>query len=142
MLPAPTQLVRSFWDDPSDLIRRELGRLITPAVNDDEWVGKYPADIHEDDDAFHVETELPGFAKDQIDVSLEDNTLTITAQRKSEEKKGESHLHERRFTKIARSFKLPTPVDESKVVANLDHGVLYLTLPKRDEVKPRRIKVL
>ncbi len=141
MLPAPAQLVRSLFDDPTELLRREFGRYLTNPATDGDWIGKYPADVREDDDAFHVEAELPGFVRDEIDVSLEDGTLTITAQRKSEEKQGETHLHERRYTKVARSFRLPTPVDDTKVEAKLDHGVLHLTLPKRDEVKPRRIKV-
>ena len=143
MLPASPQLVRSFWEEPGDLLRRELGRLLTtPNNTEDDLVAKYPADIREDSDAYYVDAEMPGFAKGEIDVSLEDNTLNITAQRKCQEKKGEHHLRERRFTKVARSFRLPASVDESKVAAKLDHGVLHLTLPKQEEVKPRRINVV
>lgn len=142
MFHAPTQLVRSIWDDPSDTIRREMARVFGTPADQGCCVGKYPVDIREDKDSYHAEAELPGFTKDQINVSLEDGTLTITAQRDAEEKAGESHLTERRFTKVSRSFRLPTAIDESKVQARLDHGVLHLTLPKREEVKPRRIQVV
>ena len=102
----------------------------------------YPVDIREDDNHVYVEAELPGFNKDEIEVTMEQGVLTINAQRKHEERKGEEqHLTERRFTRVSRSFRLPTPVDEGNINASLDSGVLTLSLPKREEVKPRRIEV-
>jgi len=107
-----------------------------------EALGAYPVDIREDDTNVYVEAELPGFKRDEIDVTMEQGVLTINAQRKIEEKKGEEqHLTERRFTRVSRSFRLPTPVDENKIEAHLEEGVLTLSLPKREEVKPRRIEV-
>jgi len=104
-------------------------------------LGAYPVDIHEDDDHVYVEAELPGFDKDEVEVTLENGILRINAERKSEEKKGQPHLTERRFTRVSRAFSLPTTVDEGKVDAKLNDGVLNLTLDKRDEVKPRKIQV-
>ena len=102
----------------------------------------YPVDIREDDNHVYVEAELPGFNKDEIEVTMEQGVLTINAQRKIEERKGEEqHLTERRFTRVSRSFRLPTPVDEGNIDAHLESGVLTLSLPKREEVKPRRIEV-
>lgn len=101
----------------------------------------YPVDIREEEDQIVVEAELPGFKKDEINVSMEQGVLTINAERKPEESKGEKHLTERRYTRVTRSFRLPIAVDENKVDAQLKEGVLTLTLPKREEVKPRRIEV-
>ena len=80
--------------------------------------------------------------KDQVNVTLEEGVLRINAQRQSKtEDKRETHLTERRFTRVSRAFTLPTAVNEDRVKANLTDGVLHLTLSKREEVKPRRIQV-
>jgi HSP20 family protein len=140
MLPA-IRTRRSVLDSPFDLLRQ-----FDRAINDwdDNVMGAYPVDIREDHDALYVDAELPGFTKDQVDVSVENGVLTITAQRNADEKKteqGQMHLHERRFTRVSRSFSLPNTVDTGKVDARLEHGVLHLKLTKRDEVKPRKITV-
>src|SRR5690606_7809254 len=95
----------------------------------------------EEDDHITVEAELPGFKRDEISVTMEQGVLTIDAERKVEEKKGHPQLNERRWTRVTRSFRLGQAVDEGKVDAKLEDGVLTLTLPKREEVKPRRIEV-
>lgn len=136
-------------DSPFDVLQREIDRAFDRAwgwSDDGGAAGRtaaYPVDIRETDEAIVVEAELPGFKKDEIEVSMEQGVLSINAQRKAaEEHKGEQeHLTERRFTRVSRSFRLPLPVDESQVNAQLDGGVLTLTLPKREEVKPRRIEV-
>lgn len=137
----PTQLSRHLWDDPTETMRKELSRWFGGGFNEADWVAKYPVDIRETEDAYIVEAEMPGFTKDQISISLENGTLAISAERKSEQQKGEQHLKERRYTKVARSFTLPTRVDESRVDAKLENGVLHLTLPKSEEVKPRKIAI-
>ena len=108
-----------------------------------EVTGAYPVDIREDDDAIHVDAEMPGFKQDEIDVSIDKGVLRITAERETPEasEKETSHLNERRFTRVERAFTLPTPVDEDSVDARLGDGVLHLTLPKTGERKPRRIEV-
>src|SRR5262245_27613163 len=136
-----TLMRRNAWD-PFAAMRRELGNWIGQcAAGGDEVVRHYPVDIHEDKDFIHVHAEMPGFKKDEIEVTLENGVLSIGAQRKSEEVKGESHLSERRFTRIARAFTLPNTVDEGKVEASLVDGVLTLKLHKREEVKARKIQV-
>lgn len=137
--------------DPVEL----LGRDFEGAFN--RWLGvrdgngsqsfaPYGVDIREDGDHFYVEAELPGFRKDEVDITLENQTLTISAERKyetkpSDERKGELLLHERRYTRFLRSFTLPPTVDEGSVNARLQDGVLTVTITKREETKPRKIKV-
>jgi len=135
------------WSDPFENLHREfdrmLGRLV-PAGEADGGEGpavSYPVNIDEDADNVYVEAEMPGFTKGDVDVTLENGVLTITGERKAEEPKGERHLHERRYTRLQRSFTLPQTVDESNVDAKLENGVLKLTLQKREESKPRKIQV-
>ncbi|MCC7192514.1 MAG: Hsp20/alpha crystallin family protein [Phycisphaeraceae bacterium] len=130
-------------ESPLDNLQDEFNRTLSRWWSDGDRsvTGIYPVDIREDNDHIYVEAELPGFKKEDVEITLENGLLHIVAQRKVEEKKGESHLAERRFTRVARSFTLPNTVDETKVDARLDSGVLHLTLNKREEVKPRKIEV-
>ena len=131
------------WDTPFDLLRdvdRALGGRFN--LDNDDLTAKYPVDIHEDADGLTVSAELPGFTKDQAEISIDQGVLTIAAQREQAEKpEGTTHLHERRFTRVRRQFTLPTTVDSANVDATLADGVLTLRLAKKEEVKPRKIVV-
>jgi HSP20 family protein len=123
-----------------------LGRLFGPAQGDGgHRLAPYAVDVREDADHFYVQAELPGFRKEDVDITLENQTLTISAERKEEQDekgpKGELLLHERRYNRFLRSFTLPPTVDEQTVNAKLDNGVLTITLNKREETKPRKISV-
>ena len=148
----PTRVNRGAGTvDPSELLQREFDGMFN------RWMGgrdggaggaalaPYGVDIREDADHFYVEAELPGFKKEEVDITLENQTLTIAAERRSdarqEGKKGELLLHERRYSRFLRSFTLPPTVDEQSVNAKLADGVLTITLNKREETKPRKIKV-
>lgn len=108
---------------------------------DDICVGAYPVDIHEEKEHLYVEAELPGFSKDEINVTLEDFILTIEANRKPSKADGAKHLTERRYTHVTRRFRLPKSVSRSNVDAKLDQGVLTLKLGKRKVVNPQKIEV-
>jgi HSP20 family protein len=112
----------------------------------DGGFANYPVDVREDADHIYVEAELPGFRKEDVDVTLENQTLTISAERKSETKPegkqpGDMLLHERRYSRFLRSFTLPPTVDEQSVKASLNDGILSIVLSKREETKPRKIQV-
>jgi len=130
-------------DRPVDVFD-ELNRMLSKAwldEGDSGGFGAYPVDIREDDDHVYVDAELPGFTNRDVEVTLENGVLRIAAERQTENKKGQTHLFERRFTRINRAFTLPTTVNEDKVDAKLTDGVLHLTLHKREEVKPRKIAI-
>ncbi len=134
------------WYDPASLAETELERLFHRLRGEtldpeDEMSGAYPVDVEESDGEIRVEAELPGFNRDEVDVTLDDGLLTISAERKTEEKKGKKHLSERRFTHVERSFRLPTSVDESAAEARLDKGVLHLRLPKSSESQAKHIEL-
>lgn len=143
MLPTRRR-TSSCWLSPLDFWSDDLGRFVSRWCGDGEEVtaGTYPVDVHEDENHIFIDAELPGFTKDEMEVTFENGVLSIHAEHKSKEKeKGQAHLAERRFTRVARNFALPTAIDEDKIRGNLDNGVLHLTLDKREEVKPRRIMV-
>ena len=104
----------------------------------------FGVDIREDADHLYVEADLPGFKKDEVDITLENQTLTIAAERRLEQKDNNESgylLNERRYSRFLRSFTLPPTVDEKSVQAKLENGVLTVTLNKREETKPRKITV-
>jgi HSP20 family protein len=144
MFPTVLRRVDNRWEDPISVMQREFDRAFNRLQRyegEGELTGAYPVDIREDQDRIYVDAEMPGFTKDQVHIMLEQGVLTITGERKAEQTEGEKHLTERRFTRVSRSFNLPTTVDESKVQAKLEDGVLHLTIEKKPEVKPRRIEI-
>jgi HSP20 family protein len=143
----PTRVTRALLADPTNM-QREFDTMLNRFFNPEPagHIMPYGVDIREDADHFYVEAELPGFKKDEVNVTLENQTLNIIAERntetaKGDESKGEMLLQERRWGRYQRSFTLPPTVDESKVDAKLADGVLTITLNKREEVKPRKITV-
>src|SRR5687767_10004368 len=145
----PTRVHRN-QGDPFELAQREfdsmLGRFLAGGGRETNGSGGYLApyavDVREDQDHIYVEAELPGFKKEEIDVTMENQQITIAAERKDEnEQKGEHLLRERRYTRFLRSFTLPPTVDEQSVSAKLTDGVLAITLNKREETKPRKVNV-
>ncbi len=102
-----------------------------------------PVDIQETDDAYHLHAELPGLTKDDIQITLENNVLRLSGERKLEKdvKKENYHRIERTYGTFSRSFALPTQVSSDKVEAKFDNGVLSVVVPKAEQAKPRRISI-
>jgi HSP20 family protein len=143
----PTRVTHALLADPQNW-QRDFDTMLNRFFNPEHamQIQPYGVDIREDADHFYVEAELPGFRKEDVNVTFEDQQLTIQAERKEEKreegkKKGEPLLQERRWGRYVRSFTLPPTVDATKVDAKLADGVLTITLTKREEVKPRRITV-
>jgi HSP20 family protein len=130
-------------------LRDELDRLFEAplaefARNNQLLSGWTPAlDVYEQKDNVVVRVELPGMKKEDIEVSLHDNTLSISGERKHEEthKDQEVYRAERFFGRFQRSVVLPTLVSADKVKAQYKDGVLTVTLPKSEEAKPKHIDV-
>ena len=145
-MPLPARVARAFID-PVEGFSRDfdvLNRFFNGGQNQGERLAPYGVDIRENGDQLVVEAELPGFTKDQVDITLENQTLTIAAERRFEPKEnndGGYLLNERRYSRFLRSFTLPPTVDEKSVQAKLENGVLTVTLNKREETKPRKISV-
>ena len=100
-------------------------------------------DVAEKGDVFTVKASLPGISPDDLNVTLEDNVLTIQGEVKEDETIEESnyHIRERRTGSFSRSVRFPVPVESDKVEAEFENGVLTLSIPKAEAVKPKRIAV-
>ena len=141
------------WNPTSDMMSHRMGRLF------DEMLGNgfrrtleerslrgawMPAiNILERDEAVVMTADLPGLKPEDVEVTVDEGTLTIRGERKLEEaSEGETyHRVERHYGAFERSFNLPTSIDSSKIEARFSNGEMILTLPKREEAKPRSIKV-
>jgi len=102
-----------------------------------------PVDVYEDEHQITLKIEVPGIEEKDIDVRIEDNTLTVHGERKFEKEEKEENYRrvERQYGSFTRSFTLPTTVDAEKVSADYDKGVLKIHLAKKAEAKPKQIKV-
>jgi HSP20 family protein len=100
-------------------------------------------DLYDQNDEFIVKAEIPGLAKEEVDVSIEGNTLTIKGEKKKQEevKRQDYYYSERSFGAFSRTVELPSPVQPDKVNATFTNGVLEIRLPKTEEAKKNVIKV-
>ena len=150
----PTRVSRGIATiDPFEAAQREFDTALSRFFGGREQNGgqaggwaPYAVDVREDADHIYVEADLPGFKKDEVDVTLENQTLTISAEHREERNEGDGNkgdylLRERRYNRFMRSFTLPPTVDDQKVQAKLNDGILVITLNKREETKPRKVQV-
>ena len=134
-----------FWKEFSTLSNR-LNRLLdTPREDASDSLGTWsPAvDIFDKGNEVVIHAEVPGMKKEDIDVRVENNVLTIRGkkERKDEVREDGYFRTERVYGSFSRSFSLPTTVEVSKIAAEYRDGVLTLRLPKAEEAKPRQIEV-
>jgi len=102
-----------------------------------------PVDIYEDEHNIVLKIEVPGIDESDIDVLIQNNTLTVQGERKIEKEEKEENFRrvERQYGRFTRSFTLPSSVDPGQVSAHCDRGVLKINLAKRAEAKPTQIKI-
>ena len=126
----PGDLLDEFWRDLDFFPAR--GGDLTPRV-----------DVVETADAIRVTAELPGVKADEVEITVEGDTLTLRGEKREEheEKKKDYHRVERRYGAFSRSIHLPSSVDPDKVTARSKDGVLSIDIPKRGDAKPRKIKI-
>ena len=131
-------------------MQEQMNRLLNLSWNHDlagedikEGIWQPAVDIYETEDSIVIKAELPDVEQKDIEVKIEDNTLTIKGERKheGEVRKENYHRIERYFGSFQRSFTLPATVQQDNVSAACERGVLTITLPKKDDIKPKQIKV-
>ena len=148
----PTNLTR--WTPVMDPFRDRFARLFnqflgqalpstlpSEEVSNQRWAPS--VDIKETPDSLTLTAELPGLTKSDVQITIENQVLTISGERKFEkETKGETfHRIERAYGSFLRSFTLPANVQADKVDASFANGLLTVTLPKADEAKPRKVEI-
>jgi HSP20 family protein len=145
-----TQMTR--WDPLRDLatMQNRLNRFVresySPESPDETLMTTSfapPVDVYEDEHNITLKLEVPGIDEKDIDVRMENNTLTVHGERKFEKEEKEENFRrvERQYGSFTRSFTLPSSVDPGQVSANYDKGVLKINLAKKAEAKPKQIKV-
>lgn len=136
---SPLLEFEELYDRLDQLISQTMGEMAFPRESRLPWVPL--ADVCETEDSFVVEVELPGVSKDQIDVKLTDRELTISGESKEEEREARLHRRMRRMGRFEYRTLLPGEVNPDQVDAKLRDGVLTVTIPKAQAVKPRQIEV-
>jgi len=126
--------------DEMDRLARGMWDSWRPFTYDDSLVPQ--TDLYEEKDKLVVKTELPGINKEELDITLEGDRLTIKAEKKEEVSEDATHhTRERYYGQYFRSVTLPYPVKGNKISATFDNGVLEIRLPKAEEAKARRIEI-
>src|ERR1700760_1610708 len=102
-----------------------------------------PVDIYEDANRLVLKLEVPGIPQEDVQINLENQTLTFKGERKfvSDEKEENFHRIERRYGSFVRSFSLPSSIDTESARASYEHGVLSVTLSKKEAAKPKQLKI-
>ena len=133
------------WAGELNRLQSELDRAFGDRAGSSlTRVRAYPAvNLWEDDDNLYVESEVPGMEMEEFELFVnDDNQLTLQGERKQPSGKGDTrHREERQFGRFSRIIPLPVSVDGDKTAADYKAGVLRITLPKKEEAKPRRITV-
>src|SRR3977135_2502831 len=131
-------------------LQEEVNRLFSTNLNrsfGDEGIGRGAwnpsVDIYENKDQIVLEAELPGMNREDFDLTIENNVITLRGERRFEKKDDADNYHrvERAYGSFTRSFTLPQTVSGDGAIAEYRNGVLRVTLPKREETKARRIEV-
>jgi HSP20 family protein len=136
LAPALGSFTRSPWAG----LESEIDRLFETALGSfagSSAASQFPVDLYEDKDNTYVRAELPGVTREDIGVEMVEDYLTISAARKTAAAEGKG---EESFS-FSRSVSIPEAVQADKVTATYEDGVLTVTLPKREEAKPRKVAV-
>jgi HSP20 family protein len=132
----------SIQDEMNKLFDDFFGRpLVRTEWTEGVWTPS--VDVSEDKDNVIIKAEMPGMKKDDVKISVQDNMLILEGEKKQEKEEKEKNYHriERSYGSFCRSFQLPTTVKTDKIKASYKEGVLSVTLPKSEEVKPKEIPI-
>lgn len=138
--PRTASLVPAFGRSPWSGLEAEIDRLFEVATDGLNAAGsqhRFPVDLYEDKDNTYVRAELPGLAREDIAVEMVDGYLSINGTRKVTDEDGKVT----ESFSLSRSVAIPEAVQTDKVTAAYENGVLTVTLPKREEAKPRKVTI-
>jgi HSP20 family protein len=128
-----------------DRLNRAFGSTFGRGEREDESLAAWapPVDITEEKDRILITAELPGFKNDEISIQTENGMLTLSGERRFEKETSDKAYHrvERSYGRFVRSFSLPNNVDREKIQARFNDGLLQIELLKREDAKPRTIKI-
>ena len=138
---SPFREIDQLQGEMGGLFDWAFGRSGGSLLTESGWAP--PIDVLQDEDAFRVQVDLPGMKKEEIEITLDDNTLTIRGEKKreSETKEDDYYRTERFDGTFSRSLVLPSATDANKIEATYRDGVLDVVIPKSEEAKPKQIKI-
>ncbi len=139
----PLRDIVSIQDEMNQLFDDFFGRTPKRWFRPEEGLWTPNVDVSETKDEIVLTAEMPGMKKEDITLSVQDNVITLSGEKKSEEEKKDANFYrlERSFGSFCRSFTLPTPVEAEKIKASFKDGILKVTLPKSEKVKPKEIPI-
>lgn len=139
----PFQELHSMQDAINKLFDETFSQRSPKKHTDEGSIFSPLVDIYETKEEIKMDIELPGMKLDDIKVNIEEDYLIIEGERKdeTEEKDRSYHRVERIYGKFSRSFNLPSNIDKEKINASFNEGVLNITLPKKESVKPKQIPI-
>ncbi len=137
----PFRELRTMQDQMNRMLDMAWNREFGEELREGVW--QPPVDIYEDEHSVVIKAEIPDVEQKDIEVRIENNTLTLKGERKhsTDVKKENYYRVERYFGQFQRSFSLPHSINQDQVQASCDKGILTITLPKSKETKPKQISV-
>ena len=141
-------MYRTTAATPVFSLRREIDRLFddafggTASRNGTMWAP--PVDVRESQNELTLSLEVPGVSPDQIELTIDNGILTVKGEKREERKEGDEgqyHMLERTYGSFTRSFQLPKSLDESKIEAKHEHGILTIRIPKAALPQPKKIAI-
>jgi HSP20 family protein len=138
--PTPKNRLREFL--PANLA--EFDSLLSQVISSTNVrAGHCPAGIWEDEGSYHVELDMPGVSRDNVDITFDKGTLTVSAERKHEDSENtrKGWREERFYGKVTRSFTMPDTIDPDSISAQMNDGVLHMTVAKSPAAQPRKVEI-
>lgn len=125
------------------VLRREMNRLLDESTSESPRMWAPAVDVFENEREIVLHAELPGMKKEEIDIQLNGDTLTLSGERKQAAATRSEHYHriERKYGSWQRTFEIEVPLDSTGVSASYEDGVLTVRLPKQASVRPRQIPI-
>lgn len=141
----PDNFIKSVNDEISSILNRNFDSLFPEYINDEDISEKMamPVELHEHENEYCVNAELPGIKKEDLDIDLDKNHITINAKKEEEKEEDEKHYKksEFRYGEFSRTVYFPQEIDVEKTSAKLEHGILKIKVPKKEVEKDRTKKL-
>ncbi len=135
----PDNFIKSVNDEISSILNRNFDSLFPEFINDEDVSEKYamPVELHEHEKEYVVNAEIPGIKKEDLDIDLDKNHVTINAKKEEEKEESDKHYKksEFRYGEFSRTIYFPQEIDIEKATADLEHGILKITAPKKETAK-------
>ena len=132
------ELMPGHWSDQLDQV---VDQFFNPAAARGIQAYYVPACVWEDSNSYHVEMDVPGVSRDNVDLTFEKGTLRITTERSAPQELRSALVDERRYGKVTRTVALPESIEPESIAGKLADGVLHVTVTKRPEAQPKRIEI-